>query len=306
MARCSGITSFGLSLRRAVKACAVLFLIIGAAHLELGRSFAGHIAQYFGYQTDATLTTEIGEHREETLRGGGGTRLTLNTRTTVHMHSTSRRAEAELDAGEILVTATGGENSTRLSVVVGSAVVEAISATYSIRKHADGAYTARVYAGEVTIAPYAGPHRSQAPREVFLPLRLTPGRSANIRPGRLVLSAFDAHDAPRLLSWTRGVLAFKGATLREAAEEFNRYNRQQIVIPETAVQGLQLGGQFDATNPEGFAHAVEKIFNLHVTSIRPDAQGASVIILSKKPPTHPRAPVRQRAMAKASTNETTL
>jgi len=259
-------------MRWAINACVLLLLIPGAVHLDSDVLNAEAIAEYFGYGTDAVLATDIGEHREATLHGGA--QITLNSGTAVRMRSTRQYQEAALESGEVLVTVTR-ESSRRVGVVAGDVAIEATQARYSVRKLASGAYMARVYDGEVTIAPHVDRRRSLSSRAAFQPVRVGRGRAADIQPGRVALSAFDADDAPRLLSWTAGFLVFKGETLGEAAEEFNRYNRQQIVVADKALRRAQVGGWFDATNPEGFARAVAQMFGVHVTSIRSGGRGAT-------------------------------
>lgn len=264
-------------LSRGIKSLIVLFLTPGAVSWDGDWITTQRLAAYFGYQPDRVLTTNIGEHRAETLLGG--TQIILNTATTIHTRTTPERQEASLETGEILVDSTQ-DGSRRVRVAAGGVAIDARRAKFSVLRGTDGAYRTRVYDGEVTISPYVYQSGAGQRTGAFVPVRLVRGRSAAIQPGRVVLSRFDAESAPRLLSWTVGMLAFNGETVAEAAMEFNRYNRQQIVITDDSIAHLRVGGTFNATNPEAFARALERTFRIRTISIRSGGRGASVIILS--------------------------
>lgn len=69
----------------------------------------------------------------------------------------------------------------------------------------------------------------------------------------------------RALAWREGKVAFAGETLAEAAAQFNRYNRIRIQIADPAVATMRFGGYFRATDPEGFARALEGALPVEAT-----------------------------------------
>ena len=64
----------------------------------------------------------------------------------------------------------------------------------------------------------------------------------------------------RELAWRDGKVAFAGETLAQAADELNRYNREKVEIADAETAAIHVGGYFRATDPEGFARALEKSF----------------------------------------------
>jgi len=66
----------------------------------------------------------------------------------------------------------------------------------------------------------------------------------------------------RELAWRQGKVAFAGETLAEAVAELNRYNRQQVEIADPRVAAIHVGGYFRATDPQGFAQALEQSFQV--------------------------------------------
>lgn len=76
----------------------------------------------------------------------------------------------------------------------------------------------------------------------------------------------------RELAWQAPRLQFDETPLAEAIAEFNRLNRQQLVLGEPKLGGLLMGGTFRPDNVEGF---VRLLAATHGLAAEPDAQGAS-------------------------------
>jgi transmembrane sensor len=76
------------------------------------------------------------------------------------------------------------------------------------------------------------------------------------------------------LSWRQGLLTFDQTTLAAAADEFNRYNRKQLVV-EPAAAEIRIGGSFEAANVDGFVRLLHDGFGLNV------AQSDSEILISE-------------------------
>jgi transmembrane sensor len=66
------------------------------------------------------------------------------------------------------------------------------------------------------------------------------------------------------MAWTTGRLQFRGDSLGEAVDEFNRYNRRQLRLADASLAQLRVGGTFNATDPESFAAALTSAFGLRV------------------------------------------
>jgi transmembrane sensor len=69
-------------------------------------------------------------------------------------------------------------------------------------------------------------------------------------------------EVDRKLEWTDGRIGFAGESLSEAIAEFNRYNQRQLRIADERIADLRIGGQFDATDVDGFAKALNKAYGL--------------------------------------------
>jgi len=78
------------------------------------------------------------------------------------------------------------------------------------------------------------------------------GDSATVRPQGVHLAKETVEELNRKLSWTAGFLSFKGETLSEVTDEFNRYNRKHLVVTDPRIANRRIGGAFQATDPESF------------------------------------------------------
>jgi transmembrane sensor len=223
-----------------------------------------------GFETDRVLTTELGEHRDITLPGGR--QVVMNTQTSITTHEAAHEMQLALQSGEILVDAAARADSKPVRVIAGTVAVQANQGKFSFRRAAEGEYVVRVFSGDVLLRP--------APS--LMAVNLKGGNSASLSPGKLVVDGFTPERARRLLSWTAGKLIFDGERLEDIASEFNRYNREKILIATESIAQLRVGGSFSATNPEGFAQKLETIFNVRAVTVRSGGRGASVIILKPR------------------------
>ena len=66
------------------------------------------------------------------------------------------------------------------------------------------------------------------------------------------------------LAWRRGLLAFDSTPLAEVAAEFNRYNRQKLIVVGVDVRNVEVGGHFRATNVDAFKRIARTILKLRV------------------------------------------
>jgi hypothetical protein len=99
---------------------------------------------------------------------------------------------------------------------------------------------------------------------------LNPSRDGQINDPSLVLSAGEqAHvgadegglklqrrpvelaEVNRMLQWREGRVAFNGQSLAQVVEEFNRYNREQLVVADETLAVVKIEGSFRATDIQG-------------------------------------------------------
>ena len=82
-------------------------------------------------------------------------------------------------------------------------------------------------------------------------------------------------------------MTFQGETLAEVTDEFNRYNRKQLIVTDPFIANRRIGGAFQATDPESFVSALRKGFGVHSDEQQPAPSSSpasgSVRLLSLAP-----------------------
>jgi len=225
-------------------------------------------------------STNIGGFERIPLQDGSV--LELNTQTEVSVELTARARTVRLKRGE--ATFKVAHDAARPFVVtVEDTAVRAVGTEFNVRRRA-ASIEVLVLDGKVAVGP---PHTlvsraTQLPRSTPI---LQAGSIAIAGPRGLEIREIGAAEARRRLAWQAGMLSFDGQRLAEVAAEFSRYDRRQVIV-DPALASMRIGGQFRATNLEGFVTVLERSRGVRV-SIETDR-----IILKRGAATVESAPTR--------------
>jgi transmembrane sensor len=199
--------------------------------------------------TAQVFSTSIGER--ETIILGDGSRIELNTDTALRVRDAADRRTVWLDRGEALFQIK--HDIHRLLVVyAGDRRVTDFGTEFVVRRDADRLKVA-LLEGRVIV----GSVRSIGPDTI-----LEPGTVLLASGGHVSITKASPRTLTDALSWRRGLLVFNRASLEDAALEFNRYNREEIVIADPAVGQLVFDGSLPANNPEELAQIAHSFFGL--------------------------------------------
>ena len=66
-------------------------------------------------------------------------------------------------------------------------------------------------------------------------------------------------------AWTQRQIVFQGTRLSEVVEEFNRYNRKQMVIEDETLRPIRVSGVFSSTEPASLLRFLREEVQLTVT-----------------------------------------
>lgn len=113
-----------------------------------------------------------------------------------------------------------------------------------------------VWSGEVLLA--AGEQLTITPTEIELP-----------KPTNIAVAT----------AWTDKRLVFESTPLREVVEEFNRYNRQQLVIRDPDLYDVQISGIFPSADPNRIVEFLRQRFGVTMNRSRNEIE-----ISHPKPP----------------------
>lgn len=100
-----------------------------------------------------------------------------------------------------------------------------------------------------------------------------PQPSMLLKPGDVAIATADTMSVKREtlskladdLGWRRGLIVFHDTTLADAAERLNRYNTNKLVIDRAAAR-LKINGTFRADDAQTFAQMARDVFGLRITT----------------------------------------
>jgi transmembrane sensor len=202
-----------------------------------------------------TFHTDIGGHRIVPLVDGS--RIELNTATILRTIFSKERRDVWLDRGEAYFEVAHIEGSAFV-VHAGPRMITVVGTQFSVRRDGD----------KVTVAVVKGRVRVEDTTrgESRATITVAPGDVAiGLGPSTMVISKPVAAVEEKL-SWRDGRLVFDGTSLAEVADDFNRYNRQQLLISDPSVAAIRISGTFKASNMEAFVRLLKQAYGLKVES----------------------------------------
>ncbi|MDB5436199.1 MAG: hypothetical protein JWR47_2456 [Phenylobacterium sp.] len=200
-----------------------------------------------------TYETEVGGR--ETVPLADGTRVELNTQTSLRAAVTAKSREVWLDKGEAYFEVA--HDPTRPFVVhAGAKTVTVLGTKFSVRRNGDQVEVA-VVEGRVRVTDTASVAATPPPV-------LTRGDTAIAEGPSMIVAPKSVERVASELSWRQGLLTFDQSTLADAAGEFNRYNRKKLVIADGEVAQTRIGGSFEAENVDAFARLLQRAYGLKV------------------------------------------
>jgi transmembrane sensor len=201
-------------------------------------------------------TTALGEQITVVL--GDGTRVTLNTDSTIEVRLRKDHRHVRLMQGEALFE-IAPDIARPFDVSAGVATVRAVGTQFNVDKRPRQT-TITVVEGRVAFVSGEVPMLVAGDRLV-----VSHAGTATITHGVNVVAT---------LAWTRNQLVFDRRPLGEIAEELNRYNRGRIVIESASLRAEEVTGTFQSDNPAAF---VEFLSNIPGVVVRDDGAGGFLI-----------------------------
>ena len=230
----------------------------------------------FTRETPQQFRTALGEQRSVLL--ADGSRVTLNTASTIELNLQKGRREVRLVQGEALFEVA--HDAARPFVVrAGNARLKDLGTQFNVDVRSNGT-TVTVVEGQVAVDSAAT--RANAAAQA--------GQGAGGTVEALILGANDrvlitpagvgvpqrGVNVAASLAWTRRQLMFEHRPLSEVAEEFNRYNRDRIDIDSAELKRQEVTGVFEAKDPASFVAFLSSIPGVE---IREGANGTHIVSL---------------------------
>ncbi|QOV95906.1 FecR family protein [Novosphingobium sp. ES2-1] len=226
----------------------------------MGAAAASVVGGYLAFRLGDGATdfeTRVGEIRRLPLADGSV--MTMNSASQIKVNLAQDVRQIALLQGEAWFEVA--KDAKRPFIVqVGDVQVRAVGTAFSVRT--------RGTAVEVLVTE--GVVETSARHDSNLKLTLKGGDRAIVGASALVdFETGQSTDVDRALAWRSGMIDLNGTPLSSAAEEFNRYNRRQIVIADPAIAAEQFDGLFRVNDPDGFAEAVKASLGVRINTAEP-------------------------------------
>lgn len=209
-------------------------------------------ANYFMRPSEKIYATSIGGH--ESVKLTDGSKIELNTDTVLRAAVDTRYRTVWLERGEAFFQ-IAHDDAHPFIVMVGDRRVTVLGTKFMVRRDTDRLEVA-VVEGRVRLEAVDGKTQSSA--------LLISGDDVVAPANALLLTRKTSRELTDKLGWRHGVLVFDHTTLGNAAAEFNRYNRQKLVVADLSAAHMTIDGTFQADNIGDFAHLMQAMFGLHV------------------------------------------
>jgi len=194
--------------------------------------------------------TGVGERRVITL--ADGSRVTLNTASTVELAFTDKARRVRLVRGEALFE-VAHDASRPFLVDAGAARFRALGTAFNVRLRSDVV--------ELTVTQgVVGVVAEEGGVDVPVSARIAAGGGAVVRSGAVAPTALDDQRLRQRTAWQEGVLEFDGESLAQVVGEFNRYRQQPIVIGDARLESVRIGGRFEVDEADKFLAALTSSF----------------------------------------------
>jgi transmembrane sensor len=201
----------------------------------------------------AQYGTKVGGH--ETVGLPDGTKVELNTASTVRTAVNDSGREVWLDQGEAYFE-VAHDKSRPFVVHAGNRQITVLGTKFSVRLDGDKV-SVFVREGRVRVDDI---ENARAVRSTTI----TGGDIALTRGSATLVTAKSDERVEDALAWRDGMLSFDQERLSDVAAEFNRYNRQQLIVTDPAAAGIRIGGMFPATKPGDFIRLLRDAYGLKI------------------------------------------
>lgn len=197
--------------------------------------------------------TNIGGHK--TIGLPDGTKIELNTASDVRTAVNEVAREVWLDQGEAYFEVEH-DKSRPFVVHAGNRRITVLGTKFSVRREGDKV-SVFVREGRVRVDDIQDTEAVRSTTITAGEIALTQG------PATLVTTKSDER-VENALAWREGMLSFDQVPLSEVAAEFNRYNRQQLIVIDADAASIRIGGIFPASKPVDFVRLLRDAYGLKV------------------------------------------
>lgn len=185
-----------------------------------------------------------------------GSQMTLNSDTEVRVRFTAATRTVMLTRGEAEFAVTH-DVQRPFEVEASNHVVIDVGTAFDVRLDGNHDIEITVTEGRVALVqPGLG-----GPKLVTIPPPIIrAGESALATASQVTIQQMPPAQVSRRLAWEHRELSFQGQSLDDAVAEFNRYNGHRLIIDDSSLGSLSIGGNFEALDVASFVAALGRSF----------------------------------------------
>lgn len=202
---------------------------------------------------ETTYATALGERKVVTL--GDGSRIELNTNTTLRLAASRDGRMAVLEKGEAFFQIEH-DAAHPFVVIAGKHRITDLGTQFVARQTANNLQVTLVE-GSAEVGPL---DERDHERSVVL----KPGDVALATASSVAVLKKPASVVNDELAWRKGMLVFDRTTLADAAAEFNRYNDTHLIVEDKSIATRTIGGKFSTNDVKGFVEIMQQLIGLRV------------------------------------------
>jgi transmembrane sensor len=204
--------------------------------------------------------TGVGEIRDIALEDGS--RLHLNSDSEVEARFTDNGRRVRILKGEASFD-IAHDKARPFDVEARSAVIRAVGTAFNVRLRPS---TVELTVTQGTVSVRSGGSEME---------KVAAGSGAVIRPRAVALTKLGPKLIDQRTAWREQMVELDGETIEQAASEFNRYRATPILIGDTRVSALRIGGRFRINDSKEFLSALQ--MSLPVRAV--NGEDGSVMLL---------------------------
>ena len=207
---------------------------------------------YFSRSPEPTYRTAMGERKIIAL--SDGSRIELNTNTELSVRSGKNQRVVTLVHGEAYFQVKHDAEH-RFEVIAGGHRVTDLGTKFLVRSDP----------GLLKVELLEGSAQFDAPDgRMESPILLVPGERLVVANNLIRTTIKTTESLTNELGWRRGMLIFENASLSAVVDEFNRYNREKIVVANDGAASVRITASFRTNGTEDFKQLAQAMLGLRV------------------------------------------
>lgn len=226
---------------------------VAVAMVACAAIVAGNWSSEFFRPAMRTYSTPVGGHLSLTL--ADGSKIDLNTDTTITVSMSAKHRSATLQKGEALFSIRHDSSDPFVASVGNHRVID-LGTQFSMRMDQS----------RVSVALIEGSARFETarPNGSVQTTDMSPGDVIRATHDSMSVSKSLPQDLKNRVAWRRGLLVFHNTMFADAIQELNRYNDEKVVIADASVGKLSIGGTFFENDVHAVLNVAQQVFGLSV------------------------------------------